>query len=94
MQLGARWPAGATPHSSVPEALWAQIRQHEARIPDADSWTINWLEGKPYCTLDDRVRVTLDGSFDLEASDTGLALAPCADGDLDDDSDDWLNEEE
>jgi hypothetical protein len=65
MQLGTRWSAGATPPSSVPEALRAQIAAVEAALPadplgqPAPRWTLTWLEGRPIAELDTGVIVTL-----------------------------------
>lgn len=77
MQLGARWRAGDPPHRSVPSELHAEIAAQEAAHPDAGSWTLTWLEGRPHCALDELVTVTLPG----QASAGGSA----------DEDDDWLN---
>lgn len=60
MQLGARWQTGATPHRSVPPLLHAAIADQESVHPNADSWTLTWLEGRPRCVLDDIAFVGLD----------------------------------
>lgn len=53
MQLGARWRVGDPPHRSVPAELHALIAEHERAHPDADAWTLTWLEGGPRLALDD-----------------------------------------
>ncbi|WP_053353053.1 hypothetical protein [Leucobacter musarum] len=60
MQLGARWQTGATPHRGVPPLLHAAIAHQESAHPNADSWTLTWLEGRPRCVLDDLAFVGLD----------------------------------
>ena len=62
MRLGARWGAGAPPHPSVPEALHAEIAEQEIRHPEARSWTLTWLEGRPRCFLEGSVTVALDAA--------------------------------
>jgi len=64
----------------VPAAVHAAIAQQEARFPDASTWTLTWLEGRPQCALDDLLVVTLDG---VRLSDDPRAAAA--------DDDDWLN---
>ncbi|MBS3181271.1 MULTISPECIES: Fe-S oxidoreductase [Leucobacter] len=98
MQLGARWQRGTPPHRSVPEALHAAIAEQENGHPEADSWTLTWLEGRPRCELDDLVFVALDVVGRVRtgpvsgSGEPGLAeerLAHSADDDADDD--DWLS---
>lgn len=80
MQMGARWQAGEPPHRSVPSELHEAIAEQEALFPDASSWTLTWLEGRPRCALDTVALLTLDAS--------GQALL---ESDTDDnDEDDWL----
>lgn len=79
MQLGARWSLGAPPHQSVPPVLHAAIAAAEAEHPDAGSWTLTWLEGRPRCALDDVALVTLTATGD-PVSETE-----------DDEADDWLS---
>ena len=79
MQLGARWNAGDAPHRSVPLTMHQAIAAQEALHPDAQAWTITWLEGLPRCALDDAALLTLD------ASGGALLVA-----DLED-NDDWLS---
>ena len=54
MQLGTRWPLGATPPAAVPDALRAQIAAVEDLISAGQlaqeptpRWTLTWLEGRP-----------------------------------------------
>lgn len=85
MQLGVRWRAGDAPHRSVPETLHAEIAAQEALHPEAESWTLTWLEGRPRCALDVVVTVTLTASSEIlvedELPDT-IAFET---------DDDWLN---
>ncbi|HAM12872.1 MAG: hypothetical protein DSY74_00265 [Actinobacteria bacterium] len=67
MQLGTRWPLGATPPAAVPDALRAQIAAVEDLISAGQlaqeptpRWTLTWLEGRPIAELDTGVIVTLD----------------------------------
>ncbi|GAB2553108.1 hypothetical protein GCM10027033_07900 [Leucobacter ruminantium] len=80
MQLGSRWAAGAEPHRAVPPQLHRLIAEQEAAHPDAASWTLTWLEGRPRCALDDLVIVTLDGA--------GLAIV---ESESESSEDDWLD---
>ncbi|WP_240422988.1 Fe-S oxidoreductase [Leucobacter sp. wl10] len=81
MQLGARWAAGSPPHRGVPPELHRAIAEQEAAHPEAGSWTLTWLEGRPRCALDDLVIVTLEG-----VEQPGRAGPE----DLDGADDDWL----
>ena len=83
MQLGARWRVGDAPHRGVPPELHAVIAEQEALHPEAGSWTLTWLEGRPRCALDGLVLVTLDGVETLRGASDG---EPSADED-----DDWLS---
>lgn len=92
MQLGARWRVGDPPHRSVPQELHKAIAEQEVRYPNADAWTLTWLEGRPQCALDDLVLVNLDATGAPRVSSLdprGAAFAASDDGD---DSDDWLCE--
>lgn len=82
MRLGARWRVGDPPHPGVPESLHREIAAQEHAHPDADAWTLTWLEGLPRCELDDLVTVELTASGDVRV--TG------ADESDPDDDDDWL----
>lgn len=88
MQLGARWRVGDPPHHSVPPSLHEAITAQENAHPDAVSWTLTWLEGRPQCALDDLAIVTLDASGRLALISVGQEH-PVAGADADDD--DWLN---
>lgn len=88
MRLGARWPAGQTPHQSVPAELHHAIQLQESLHPSAQSWTLTWLEGRPRADLDGEVLLTMD--------DTGqVILVPRAGDafavDLAEPDDSWLN---
>ncbi|WP_449282247.1 Fe-S oxidoreductase [Leucobacter sp.] len=100
MQLGARWAAGTPPHRGVPPELHPAIAAQEAAHPEADSWTLTWLEGRPRCLLggaglEPVALVTADGtgSVVVEAipadGDPGTG-DPATDED-DTDEDDWLS---
>lgn len=52
MQMGARWRVGETPHRGVPPTLHHCVAELEKQFPDADSWTLTWLEGRPVLALD------------------------------------------
>lgn len=96
MRLGARWRAGDPPHMSVPEVMHATISEQEAAHPDATSWTITWLEGRPYCDLDGAVIVRLTAEGTVVASPPhnsgeGAAWHAGARDSEDDDDDDWLS---
>lgn len=83
MQLGARWRVGDPPHSSVPPVLHHAIADAEQGHPNANSWTLTWLEGRPKCELDDLLLVTLTASGEISSS-------PLHDAGGEDDDDDWL----
>lgn len=88
MQLGARWSARDEPHRSVPESLHEMIAAQETAHPDAVSWTLTWLEGRPRCALDDVALVSIDAAgrpILIEQSRDHSASVPG------DDDDDWLN---
>lgn len=55
MQLGTRWPFGATPPASVPAEVQAKVAEFEASRADGAgrTWTLTWLEGRPIVELDD-----------------------------------------
>lgn len=55
MQLGTRWPFGATPPASVPAEVQAGVAALEASRADGTgrTWTLTWLEGRPIVELDD-----------------------------------------
>lgn len=99
MQLGARWQVGHAPHRSVPLSLHALISEQEAVHPQAASWTLTWLEGRPRCALEDLVIVTLTpaGAPTVEvgpgqASQPGIEPGTGHAGPAtDDDDDDWLS---
>ncbi|QIK61934.1 hypothetical protein G7068_00925 [Leucobacter viscericola] len=74
MQLGARWMVGAQPHSSVPPELYAEIARQEQLHPDASSWTLTWLEGRPRAGLDDLVIVSVNAEGQIVASPVGGSL--------------------
>jgi hypothetical protein len=67
MQLGTRWPVGATPPPRLSGAMVEAIAGVEASL-DGDTtslrWTLTWLEGHPIADLDEgtRVREDYDGS--------------------------------
>lgn len=93
MRLGVRWRAGEQPHRSVPPELHSAILAQERERPDGHSWTLTWLEGRPRCTLDGLVLVTIDpaGEVRIEnatdaASDAGGTRPECQT----EDDDDWL----
>ena len=85
MRLGARWRRGEAPHRGVPQSLHPAIAEQELAHPEASSWTLTWLEGRPRCALDDVALVTLDtgGTVRVESS--------LAADDDDAEDDDWLN---
>lgn len=59
MQIGSRWGAGAHPHPSVPQVMLPTILEVDAD-GHSGSWTLTWLEGRPVCTRDDEVTVTIN----------------------------------
>ena len=73
-------------------ALHDEVARQEGLHPDADSWTLTWLEGRPRCALDDLVIVTLDaeGRPALISASSEHSI-PGTDPDDDDDDDDWLS---
>lgn len=75
MQLGVRWRAGEPPHRSVPSELRPGILDQEQAHPEAGSWTLTWLEGRPRCALDDLVVVALNaaGTVVIEGGAGGTA---------------------
>jgi hypothetical protein len=59
MQLGTRWPVGATAPAALPDVVRAAVKAVEEEL-DADGvdastwrWTLTWLERKPVVELDD-----------------------------------------
>lgn len=97
MRLGARWQTGTPPHRSVPEALHATIAEQEGRYPDAGSWTLTWLEGRPRCELDSVVFVALDVVGRVRTGPLSAVGEPAptehnrALAEHDADDDDWLS---
>lgn len=100
MQMGARWPHGSVPHRSAPATLHDAIAAQDLRFPDADSWTLTWLEGRPRAALDDRVELLVDAQGAVIVRDLdgvyGADPATAASLHIDaaavvDDDDDWLN---
>lgn len=95
MQMGARWRVGETPHRGVPASLHEIVGAQEARFPEAHSWTLTWLEGRPRLTLDDLVLVTVDAQGEVNVQAAQILTAPGAPGgnveEEDDDDDDWLS---
>lgn len=85
MQLGTRWRAGEPPHRGVPETLHAAIAEQETLHPAAAAWTLTWLEGRPRCSLDDIVTLTLTGEGEVRAEDERSGFV------ADDEGDDWLD---
>lgn len=83
MQIGSRWAAGAPPHSGVPQSLYPALAAAEREHPSAMSWTLTWLEGRPRCTLDDRVTV-------FEDANGAIRTDELSDDEAGDD-DDWLS---
>ena len=83
MQLGARWRVGDPPHRSVPPTLHRAIADAEQANPDAVSWTLTWLEGRPRCELDDLALVTITASGEISSSQLHATGG-------EDDDDDWL----
>lgn len=78
MQIGGRWPFGASAPRAVPDALREEIARVEAETPAearTGSWTLTWLEGRPVAELDDGRRVTeagtASGANDENADDDG-----------------------
>ena len=68
MQLGTRWPVGATPPDRLPSAVVAAIAEVETEIADLDTatwrWTLTWLEGRPVVELDDGTTLRYDPATD------------------------------
>ncbi|BDZ46554.1 hypothetical protein [Naasia aerilata] len=56
--LGTRWRFGEAPPPRLPAAAAEAVRRAEAELlaggsaPDAASWTLTWLEGRPVAELD------------------------------------------
>lgn len=94
MRLGARWRVGDPPHPSVPAALHAEIAAQEALRPQAQAWTLTWLEGRPRCELDGLVVVALSPEGRVTATALGEGAAGGTMGGAgsvpDDEDDDWL----
>ncbi|MGK0720858.1 Fe-S oxidoreductase [Leucobacter sp. W1478] len=92
MLLGARWLVGDPPHRSVPQELRETISEQEAQHPDADAWTLTWLEGRPQCALDGLVLVELDATGASRVTVLHPWDSVSADSDDTADLDDWLSE--
>jgi hypothetical protein len=67
MQLGTRWPVGATP-PRLPDVVTRAIADVEAELEDIDTsswrWTLTWLEGTPIVVLDDGTTIRYDRASD------------------------------
>lgn len=67
MQLGQRWPVGATPPAALSaewcEAVAAAEREHVS----TGSWTLTWLEGRPQIAHDSGLTVTAPPSGRAES---------------------------
>ena len=66
MQLGTRWPVGASAPASLPEVVRGAVAAVEEEL-DADGvdastwrWTLTWLEGRPVVELDDGTLIRYD----------------------------------
>lgn len=89
MQLGARWQVGQEPHRSVPPTLFATVAECEGVYPNALSWTLTWLEGRPRLALDDVAEVSVDAAGTILVKDlSGSTSSPH--NSEDDDDDEWL----
>jgi hypothetical protein len=72
MQLGTRWPVGATPPDRLVDAVVLAIRDVEAQLAEVDTsawrWTLTWLESRPVVTLDDgtTILVSREGIISVE----------------------------
>jgi hypothetical protein len=68
MQLGTRWPVGATPPDRLPAAMVAAVAEVEGELGDTDTsawrWTLTWLEGRPVVELDDGTTLRYDPQTD------------------------------
>ncbi|CAN5410407.1 hypothetical protein BH09ACT4_BH09ACT4_07510 [soil metagenome] len=68
MQLGTRWPVGATPPDRLPTTVVAAIAEVEAELTEIDTaawrWTLTWLEGRPVVELDDGTTLRYDPHTD------------------------------
>ena len=73
MQLGTRWPVGATPPDRLPAAMVAAIAEVEAEVTELDTsswrWTLTWLEGRPIAELDDGTTLRYDPLRDSVSRD-------------------------
>jgi len=85
MQLGARWRTGEAPHRAVPAGLHAAIAEAEAAAPHATAWTLTWLEGRPVCTLDTGLALSLGSGGEI------VHTPRVHDASVDDAADDWLS---
>lgn len=87
--MGVRWSTGQPAHRSVSETLVPLVSEQERLHPDARAWTLTWLEGRPRCTLDDLLTVTVtpDGTPQLlEHQEVEWPGEPA----IEPDDDDWL----
>lgn len=89
MQLGTRWPAGATPPLSLPDSLRTAIANVESAMPTQENngnalyWTLTWLENRPICRFDTGITLAVDREGNIMQEDgSGSASA--------NDVDDWL----
>lgn len=63
MQVGIRWPVGATPPASLPPVVVAAVRGVEAELTATATpterwgWTLTYLERQPVVDLDDGTRI-------------------------------------
>lgn len=60
MQIGGRWPFGATPPRGLPADFIDALTTAEAEAPPeqrSGSWTLTWLEGRPVAELDGGLRI-------------------------------------
>ncbi|WP_240739900.1 Fe-S oxidoreductase [Leucobacter triazinivorans] len=77
----------------MPTRLHAAIAEQEAVHPEADSWTLTWLEGRPRCELAGAglapVALVAENAAGSVVVETSAASGAAASGDTETD-DDWL----
>ena len=96
IQLGTRWHFGDEPPENLGADFAERLREAEAEIretglddgePEDSSWTLTWLEGRPFATLD--VETVVLESYAVTRDATGAAVVVVSVPSEKDLGDDW-----
>lgn len=85
MQIGTRWPVGASAPTSLADEVRAALAKAEPDLAPDEYWTLTWLEGRP--------TVTSDSGYVIRVAATGSVVSvPPGAMASDDDDEAWLGE--